>query len=209
MQSRHEVEKRILESIKSNLSLMSTVLPLSGIRPSKTKDKVVYISSPITTGSRMYRYMSSHKISDVVQISSDILFEKIMTPNIRESIVFSDTLRKLGHPLIIVPGHFIADGWTQEHYLDLWTKVIRDFAHVICFNKGWEYSNGCVKELLIALESNKEIVDSSFIPIKIPNAIAMIDSATRTIEKIGVVPELLYQLRRKIELHRTKSSQYV
>lgn len=208
MQSRSEVEKRILNEIKSNLSLLAVVVPRPDIIPVRKKDKVIYISSPITSGLRMYRHMRKHNLTKTSEIDGGTLLEKIMYPNIKESVELSEVIRTRGYRFIIVPGHFIADGWTQEHYLDLWTKVIRDFTHVVCFNAGWEYSNGCVREFLISLETGKEIVDTDLKPLKVIEALKSIEDAIKDIESKQIIPESLYQLHRKIELSVTKASLY-
>lgn len=43
--------------------MLGVVLP-SSPEPSAEKDRVVYLSAAITTGTRMYKYLTEHKLTD-------------------------------------------------------------------------------------------------------------------------------------------------
>lgn len=201
-------EERIIDAIKSNLTMLGVVLP-SNQTSRKDTEKVVYLSSAITTGKRLYDYLSKHKIKDPSKVSHETLFGTIMNQNIAESIVASSKIRGLGYPYVIVPGYFIANGWTQQHYYDLWDKVVNDYSDIVFMNAGWEFSSGCVTELYLGLKYNKDLRDVEMNPFNLDEGLKKIRSAIVKLEKRGFKPEKLCDAYRKTELLLSKRPTFI
>jgi len=186
-----KLNDRILDEINSNLTMLGTVLD------NKCKD-VVYASSPITTGYKMYKVFEKYKIKSVEElkaINKDLFKHEIMNENILEGVLFKGELLKKSHKYIIAPGEFFAKGWAQEHYMSLWEKVIKKFSNTVCFNDNFQYSNGCVGELIIGIKNNKQLRKrENFAVINFKKELNNIRKAIEHIDKIGADTKTLSNL---------------
>src|SRR5690349_11114702 len=119
-------------------------------------DKGVYASSELSSGRRAQRLQREHGASDSATLRDRLGSERynnlLWSPNVASALAFAHDLRKkLGTAhFIISPAPFTAPGWTQAAYLAFWEKVIRTRVKAVYFNEGWEYSNGCVYEFVVA-----------------------------------------------------------
>jgi hypothetical protein len=201
--TRLQQEEFILTAIKASITALGTSLP------QRHTKKIVYASSPITTGLRMYSIFHKHHVTSEIQLNSidPLLFKRdIVQANSAAGITFAESIRRLGHPYVIAPGVFFAQGWEQKHYISLWEKVIRTYADVICFNTDWQFSTGCVQEFLIGLQSGKELRNrQAFKLIEPQEELKKIKAAVNTIEKSGYseMALALFEHYRSIELFLT------
>ncbi len=175
------LNERIFDEINSNLTMLGTILD------DKCKD-VIYASSPITTGYRMYKTFEKYKIKSAEELKAvdkEIFRNEIMNKNIDDGLKFKQELNKK-YKYVIAPGEFFAKGWAQEHYMSLWEKVIKKFSNIICFNDNYHYSNGCVGELIIGIKNDKELRKrEDFSVIKVKDELNYIEKAIEHIDKIG------------------------
>src|SRR3989338_7747849 len=147
-------EEQVIDEITAGLSVVACVADWKPTVP------IAYASTPITTGRRMYNLFEQRGITSRDQLPSGSFEQDVMRPNIASGDSFGKQLRATEHyKLVICPATFFAKDWGQEHYMALWERVIATFATAVHFNDGWEYSTGCVEELVIALGSGKEIYE--------------------------------------------------
>ena len=69
------------------------------------------------------------------------------------------------------------EGWTQPDYHAFWAAVIERFAGTVVFADGWQYSNGCSYEFLIAQTTGVETLDQRRCPLGREQGAAMIRAA--------------------------------
>jgi hypothetical protein len=89
--------------------------------------------------------------------------------------------------------------WKQNDFLFFWQLIIEKYATHIYFNDGWEYSSGCVYEMLLVFKNNKipkDIYTHVITPIE---AIEKIKKAIEYIESINHKCDLLQQTVKEIE----------
>ncbi|MBI4016488.1 MAG: hypothetical protein HY363_02225 [Candidatus Aenigmarchaeota archaeon] len=197
-------EDRILLEIQSNLTSFASIVGWGKHRiPAHTN--VAYASSPITTGLRMYELFKARGVKSVDELNKidpAIMRKEIMIPNIESGENFAQELRSAKqYAAVICPSTFFARGWTQEHYMSLWERVIENFATKVHFNDSWQYSNGCVEEYLIGLRTGKFLYEgTSVTPLEPKEALSKIKQALLEISEIGADIKQMYTAYRRIEL---------
>ena len=118
--------------------------------------KGVYASSELTSGRRAQALQRQYGLADASALRETLSPEQydslLWTPNVSAAVAFAlDVRERLGDgEFVISPAPFTAPGWSQQAYLAFWETVIRTRANAAYFNEGWEYSNGCVYEFLVA-----------------------------------------------------------
>lgn len=162
--------------------------------------EAVYASSEFTTGKRFYQLCRQYNVRSAEELKSqlgDQYVSLLLTPNKEAGIRFANDLRALGHPLVLTPNPFHADplnlkrNWSQPEYLDFWRMVIERKCHAVCFNEGWEYSNGCTFEYLAGLQAGAQLFDHRYKPLNPVLARDTIAYAIEVLEKDGFsVPKL-------------------
>ena len=186
-----KLNDRIFDEINSNLTMLGTVID------DKCKE-VVYASSPITTGYRMYNVFEKYKVKSAEElktIDKNIFRNEIMDMNILEGLNFKRGLLEKKHNYVIAPGEFFSKGWAQEHYMSLWEKVIKKFSDIICFNDNYQYSNGCVRELIIGIKNDKQLRKrENFAVLNVKEELDHVEKAIEHIDKIGADTKTLSNL---------------
>lgn len=190
-------EENILREIRLTLSALTTVTNEPHRRGA------LYASAPVTSGERLYELMKELKLAspdDVKRLHREIFAERIMRPNIADGVQFANDLRKKGFRLVIAPGAFFAKGWAQEHYMSLWRQVIERYVRTVAFAPGWQWSNGCVEELLIAIQNEKRIFLGHEPVRRVEDAADMVKKAIDEIDLWGFDPKPIYDIWRQIAL---------
>lgn len=162
--------------------------------------EAVYASSEFTTGKRFYKLCRQYDVRSAEELRTrlgDKYVSLLLTPNKEEGIRFARELRTLGHPLVLTPNPFHADplnlkrNWSQPEYLDFWKMVIQRKCCAVCFNQGWEFSNGCTFEYIAGLEAGAQLFDHRYKPLKPELARDTVAYAIEMLEKEGFsVPKL-------------------
>lgn len=151
---------------------------LTMIRCTLPADKAIYVSTPITNGKRLLPWRASlpECVKQDKQAYEALLLDNIIKPNTHDGHLFAQQVRvQTGRP-VIDPTPFMADDWTQADYIEFWSCVIEDYAAEVWFNDGWEYSNGCAQEYLVALKCGIPTLDSNGQALPVHRACAMLDS---------------------------------
>ncbi len=162
--------------------------------------EAVYASSEFTTGRRFYDLCRQYNVrtaEDLKRRLGDEYSNRLLTANKDEGIRFARKLRELGHSIVLTPNPFHADplnlkrNWSQSEYLDFWNLVISRKCQAVCFNEGWQFSDGCTFEYFAGLKAGVQLFDHCGKPLKLRTAIEMIASAIGTLESDGFsVPKL-------------------
>lgn len=193
-------ERQITHAIKATLNFAPAMIGV---------EQVIYASSPITTGKRMYDLFRAHGVTsvDALKTIDPNFFERdIMQANIADGRNFGEELRKQGNRYVIVPGEFFGPGWAQEHYMSLWKQIIKRHAREIRFNKKWNFSNGSAEEFLIGLENGLPLIErGATTTMTQKEGLAKIQAAIDIIGKIGVEPKVLLDTAREIELYKPRT----
>lgn len=116
---------------------------------------MTYVSTPITSGSRLYEVLKrrGYTLPELIADKAVMLAE-VIKPNVAEA---NEVAERLLHGIpgttIISPAVFEARalGWGQSEYMALWLRVINQKVHRIAMLDGFAYSNGAVEELCEAI----------------------------------------------------------
>lgn len=179
----------ILDSIRTSITAIQSVTGSAEGR-STSNVRVVYASSPVTTGQRMYglfRKYRARSVEELKGVNPDIFSRDIMKPNLADGESFADNLRSVStYRYVICPATFFAKGWLQEHYMAFWKSVIERFADDIRFNGKWWWSNGCAEEFLIGARSGKTLYEGfSARPIDPREALRKISRVIAAVGRLG------------------------
>ncbi|SKA70885.1 hypothetical protein [Desulfobaculum bizertense] len=136
--------------------------PLLSILASVIPHKAIYISTPITSGKRLIKYLQ-HFEKDGISNDNYLHFLKheVIEPNCRAGREFAQKVRSKTSLPAIEPTCFFQKEWTQKDYLLFWELVIQHYAQEVWFNEGWQFSNGCTYEFYIALREQLPAKDHS------------------------------------------------
>src|SRR3989344_4047873 len=84
--------------------------------------KVIYASSAITTGRKMYDLFEEYGVSSVDELNkleSSLFNKKILKKNIHAAVQFGKKIRKkYSGAQVIAPAAYYAKGWTQREYME-------------------------------------------------------------------------------------------
>ncbi|NNG17803.1 MAG: hypothetical protein HKM89_15115 [Gemmatimonadales bacterium] len=122
-------------------------------------ESVVYASSPLTTGKRLYKLLERYGATDrdalKAEVGPEAVRRLVWDPNVDEATAFARRLRDAldGCPLVITPAPLRAPGWSQQEYYDFWGDLLRSRTSAAYFNHEWQYSNGCAYEFAVAKEA--------------------------------------------------------
>jgi len=116
-----------------------------------------YVSTPITSGRRFAKWSSGRDLD--VDISQPETYQEflreVLEPNSQHARQIIRRLRSLLRKVLIDPTALKdIEGWTQDDYRVLWAGVIEQYTDTVFFLDGWQYSNGCTYEFLVANRLN-------------------------------------------------------
>jgi hypothetical protein len=113
----------------------------------------VYVSTPITSG-RRFADWSNSRASDFDLSHPETYQEflrEVLEPNSEDARTVIKKLRGRFNKTLIDPTALKdIEGWIQDDYRFLWARVIEQYAGTVVFLNGWQYSNGCAYEFLVA-----------------------------------------------------------
>ncbi len=180
---------------------------------------ITYVSTPITSGSRLYRVMDQAGVKTPDELKADkaFFFENVIKHNIDNADDVAKALLKAKGGTIIAPASFEAKqlGWGQDEYMGLWLDVIEKKATRIALIDGWEYSNGGAEEYLQAQlmqagfrdRNNISVIDERGATIRLPVAIRLMGRALEDLHGRGFQPKAIAQvLERSINIWTIVSS---
>jgi hypothetical protein len=90
-------------------------------------------------------------------------------------------------------------GWTQPDYRTAWARIIEEFARAVVFANGWEFSNGCSYEFLVATKAGVETLDESWQPIDLATGVLLLRRAVGEMSVRGASAEFLRGILEELE----------
>lgn len=175
------------------------------------QEGVVYVSTPITTGTRFVTWRRGVGAGLLVGDNAYRagLLDHVVNPNRAQVTDLVDSLRSASDSPVIDPTALDdVPGWQQLDYHDFWTEVIRRYAHTAVFAEGWHYSSGCVLELAAAAEAGVALLRQDLEPLSPADARDLVQSAITDISTDDVLSqEPLHRALRALEaLHEQAAS---
>lgn len=141
-----------------------------------------YVSVPITTGHRFlgwYR-QAGCKLDPASQAYKEAHDRQVIKPNKEEAKKKIAGLRhrcQTAYPVLIDPSAFDWPEWNQDDYRYFWGRVIERYVKTVIFLDGWQYSNGCAFEFLMAVLTGTETFNERLAVIDPQAGLDMISGA--------------------------------
>jgi hypothetical protein len=171
----------------------------SVIRP-KT---AVYVSSPITSGRRFVQWAAVKGRPRASRGDDDRAAhnEHVIEPNRKSAQALVTRLRQNGQAPVIDPTA-VGDvaSWRQDDYRVAWGRVIHEFAHSVVFSEGWEFSNGCAYEYLIARNDGLRTLDHEERPLTESTAKQLLRSAIHELRTLDITVDFLEAVFERLSL---------
>jgi hypothetical protein len=147
------------------------------------REHVIYCSSELTSGLRMYEALRQHGL----KIANDAFRSNLLDVNIEAAIQFAEQVRHRFHDrtIVVTPAPFSARGWTQDEYLAFWEMLLRRRIKAVWFNRNWAYSNGCTFEFAVAQDAGLPTFDESGRPLSRKEGIQLIAEVIGGLQEDG------------------------
>lgn len=140
----------------------------------------LYVSAPVTTGKRYATWRSrvAPSLADTDPAYRRMHRESVVIPNREDVRSFVQELRRTRSAVVIDPTSFgDVPGWKQNDYRYLWGRTIEQFVHTVIFVEGWEYSDGCSYEFLVARRSGARTLKQDGSELALAEGIELIGAA--------------------------------
>jgi hypothetical protein len=153
---------------------------------------VIYGSSELTTGLRLYEELHKRKLKTRDELKKQMgeswYQAQIFDTNVRLANEFAETVRSSlrDSTIVITPAPFTAPGWSQPEYLAFWEELIRTRIKSVWFNLNWEFSNGCTFEFAVALDAGLPTLDHTGKILTRNDGVALLNVAVRRLEHWGL-----------------------
>src|SRR5258706_2063918 len=180
---------------------------LNVLRGVVVNHSAVYVSTPITSG-RRFADWSNRRDVDVdlahPQTYQDFLKE-VLEPNSEHARKIINELQGLFAKALIDPTALKdIDGWVQDDYRVLWGRVIECYVDTVVFLDGWQYSNGCAYEFLVAnrVTPRPSIFKETLEPLTVEEGIGLLKSAVLELRSSKFATDSLQQVLNELtKLH--------
>jgi hypothetical protein len=155
------------------------------------RDHVIYCSSELSSGLRLYEALRQHNVKTAAELreqAGDAWYQaNIWNVNVRSGIEFADAVRAIfpDRTIAITPGPFSAPGWSQPEYLFFWETLLRTRVKSVWFNFNWQYSNGCTFEFAVAHDAGLPTFDHTGQVLTRSAGIELIGAAVEQLERQG------------------------
>ncbi len=151
----------------------------------------VYVSSPLTTGESYIEWRSTSSAPDVGDAMYAEAFSRaVVEPNRERAREYVARLRGERAEVVIDPTA-LPDlaGWSQEDYRSLWGEVIARYVRLLVLRNGWEHSDGCTYEFVVAIQSGIPIEHEDVSPMTREEGIELIRASVAQRQAIGISVE--------------------
>ncbi len=168
----------------------------------------VYVSTPITSGQRFAHWSSNRDIEfDLSHPETYLEFKReVLEPNSEHARGIIKNLRSLFAQALIDPTALRdIEGWVQDDYRVLWAKVIEQYADTVVFLDGWQYSNGCTYEFLVAhrMTPRPLILQERLEPLTLEGGIHLVKQAIAELQNSKLPTDFLQQVLNELTKLRT------
>lgn len=166
----------------------------SGIDCVLNDERAIYCSSELTTGARLYDALRENKLKTAAELKEKLGREwfgtNIFAANVKLAKEFAQCVRNglTDKTIVITPGPFEAparENWSQGEYLFFWETLLRSRIKAACFNRNWQFSNGCAFEYAVAQDAGLPTLDHNSKPLELDEGVELIQSAIRRLDSDG------------------------
>jgi hypothetical protein len=163
----------------------------SGIDCVLNDEKAIYCSSELTSGARLYDALRENKLKSAAELKEKLgkawFGTHIFDENVKLGKEFAQCVRNrlTDKTIVITPGPFAAPSWSQPEYLFFWEMLLRTRIKSACFNRNWQFSNGCVFEFAVARDAGLTTLDHNGMPLDLDGGLQLIESAIRRLDADG------------------------
>lgn len=163
----------------------------SGIDCVLNDERAIYCSSELTTGARLYEALRENKLKTAAELKEKLgkawFGTHIFDANVKLGKEFAQCVRNrlTDKTIVITPGPFTAPTWSQPEYLFFWEMLLRTRINSGCFNRNWQFSNGCTFEFAVALDAGLPTIDHDGEPLPLEDGIQLMESAIHQLETEG------------------------
>ena len=163
----------------------------SGIDCVLNDERAIYCSCELTTGARLYAALREHKLKTAAELKEKLgkgwFGANIFDANVKMGKEFAQCVRNrlTDKTIVVTPGPFLAPTWSQPEYLFFWEMLLRTRTKAGCFNRNWQFSNGCTFEFAVALDAGLPTLDHNGEPLELDHGIQLIESAIHQLETDG------------------------
>lgn len=187
-----------------------------------TADEIYYISTPISSGKRLYEYMKKKGFATPAEARKDreAFYQNVIAPNIQESLAWAKIWDAKTSGVIIAPADFekcrsLKDvKWTQDDFMGMWLSLINDKVTHMVMQDGWAYSDGASEEYLQAIcmqtgrrgRNNISVMDTDGKEIKLNEGILTLSAAFKDLHEQGLRPEGLAKTLARLLLLESRYS---
>lgn len=168
-------------------------------------ENIVFISTPITTGKRLYDYMEEKGLTPGnVHDDYEAFIKAVVQPNIDENIAWAAKWRGRTKGVVIAPSEFEASrakgvAWSQDTYMTMWLSIIDQNVTKQVLQPGWAYSDGAAEEYLhvtcmqagLRPRSDIRTVDTQGRDVSLARGIRIIADAFMDLREKGMKTERL------------------
>ena len=170
---------------------------------------VIYGSSEITTGLRLYEELHTRNLKTRDELKKQMgeswFQTQIFDKNVSLAIEFAEAVRSTlsDNTIVITPAPLFIPSWSQNEYLAFWEKLLRTRVKSVWFNRNWQFSNGCAFEFAVAQDAGLPTFDHTGEALSRDAGIGLITAAVQQLEHWGLDAA---QLRKNLELVPTGSA---
>ncbi len=153
---------------------------------------VIYGSSEITTGFRLYEELHNRNLKTRDELKKQMgeawYQAQIFDTNVRLAIEFAEAVRSTlrDNTIVITPAPLTAPGWNQSEYLAFWEELLRTRVKSVWFNRNWQFSNGCAFEFAVAQDAGLPTCDHNGQVLTRNAGIHLINTAIQRLEEWGL-----------------------
>ncbi|MGA2985025.1 MAG: hypothetical protein ABSG32_14525 [Terriglobia bacterium] len=162
----------------------------------------LYVSAPITSGQRFVDWYARHH--NLASLGEEQFRreqrDEVVAPNRSAASALIRKVRGIQSGPVIDPTAVgDIEGWVQGDYRTAWARIIEEFVRTVVFADGWEFSNGCCYEFLIATKAGIETQDESWRPITLASGVALMRHAVVEMSSRGLSVEFLRGILEELE----------
>lgn len=162
----------------------------------------IYSAVPITSGRRLWdlakrlNMFQLHKIAG----SHPRVFERdVFEPNLEDARRLAAELRRRHSETVVDPSRLFVSGWNQKDYRDIWRAFISKKVSLLVLADGWQYSFGCVEEVVCAVQNKIRVRDEGDNPISRTEMFSIITNALAEAKASGISTHYLSRARQFFE----------
>lgn len=190
-------EPLLHQHVESLQPVLLSVFESLGVEP----HSCVYVSRPITTGSRYLRWR--------IGLPSEIepgtrAYERgrqdVRDANLADAqALVADARGRFRRTHVIDPAALVdVKEWEQPDYHRYWTDVIKGYVNTMIMAEGWNFSDGCATEFETAVELELDVFDHKYEPITPSVGLALLQEAIREYSRARIATERLCQVEERL-----------